>query len=111
MRKLLAASALLLAIGAAPATARDYPWCSKTPDTGGFPQCSFMTFEQCVATVSGLGGDCVQNPAIGYGQGYGQGYDQGGQGYGRGAGSKKHRGRDADWQNGGWNYGPDDRRW
>jgi uncharacterized protein DUF3551 len=104
MRKLLAASTLLLAIGAPPATARDYPWCAKIPDNGGFPQCSFTTFEQCVATINGLGGDCVQNPAMGYGQGY----DQGAGPRKRAARKKRYPGvQDNGWNNNGW----DDRRW
>ncbi len=107
MRKLLAASTLLLAIGATPTMARDYPWCAKTPDNGGNPQCNFSTFQQCLATINGLGGDCIQNPAMGYGQGYGQGYDQGAGPRKRTARKRYPGAQDNGWNNNGW----DDRRW
>jgi hypothetical protein len=92
MRRLLAASALSLAIGATPAMARDYPWCAATTTSGGIPQCSFISFAQCQATISGRGGDCSQNPNLAY-QG---GWRNGGPPNGRQRG---------DWQNNGWNNG------
>jgi hypothetical protein len=50
----------MAAIGAR-AEARDYPWCA-TYDMGGSPvNCGFDTFEQCMATVRGIGGSCDQN--------------------------------------------------
>ena len=41
------------------AQARDYPWCVTSSD--GLFDCSYVTYEQCQATASGIGG-CVQNP-------------------------------------------------
>jgi hypothetical protein len=91
MRRLLAASALLLAIGATPAMAIDYPWCAATPASGGTPQCNFSSFAQCQATVSGQGGDCTQNPLLSFNQAGPRNVRQPRQG--------------GDWQNNGWNNG------
>ena len=39
------------------------PWCATYYDASlGMKQCTFATFEQCLATVSGVGGQCAQNP-------------------------------------------------
>ena len=68
MRSLLAATALLVVMGATPGMARDYPICSRSVTSGFNPSCSFDTMRQCRATISGIGGDCIQNPAFAYGQ-------------------------------------------
>ena len=44
-----------------PAMAQNYPWCAHTSRTGGGMNCSFTSFEQCMKTVSGMGGYCEQN--------------------------------------------------
>ncbi|MGC1780650.1 MAG: DUF3551 domain-containing protein [Xanthobacteraceae bacterium] len=55
----------ILAAGVAmdiPAQARDYPWCAFYD--GGEDQsvnCGFVSREQCMATVSGIGGFCMLN--------------------------------------------------
>jgi len=57
-----------LAVGAAlgvgfatPARAQNYPWCAFY-DTGDQAiNCGFVTREQCMATVSGIGGFCMPN--------------------------------------------------
>jgi hypothetical protein len=44
------------------AKAQNYPWCAEyagTPD--GPVNCGFVSFEQCLATVRGVGGFCVRN--------------------------------------------------
>ena len=41
------------------AKAQDYPWCANY--TKGSTSCSFVTFEQCMADVSGIGGFCERN--------------------------------------------------
>lgn len=41
------------------AMAQDYPWCANY--TKGSTSCSFNTFEQCMADVSGIGGFCERN--------------------------------------------------
>jgi uncharacterized protein DUF3551 len=51
-----------LAIGASAGEARTYPWCATYNDTYGSRNCGFSTFQQCLATVSGIGGFCGQNP-------------------------------------------------
>jgi hypothetical protein len=46
-----------------PAHAQNYPWCAYYSGRGfgGATNCGFTTFQQCVATVSGIGGFCEQN--------------------------------------------------
>ena len=45
------------------AKADPYPWCADYTVLGGIGarNCYFMTWEQCRATVSGVGGMCVKN--------------------------------------------------
>jgi len=50
---------LLGAIGTS-ATAQNYPWCAHYSGLGG-TNCGFTTYEQCMATISGMGGSCMQN--------------------------------------------------
>jgi hypothetical protein len=42
------------------ARAQDYPWCANY--TKGCISCSFVTRDQCMADVSGIGGFCESNP-------------------------------------------------
>ena len=46
-----------------PAHAQNYPWCAQYSGRalGGAQDCGFVGFAQCMATVSGSGGFCVQN--------------------------------------------------
>jgi Protein of unknown function (DUF3551) len=53
-----AATALL----AEPAAAQNPPWCA-TMDNDGTTQCNFYTEQQCLQSVSGIGGVCTPNPA------------------------------------------------
>lgn len=48
---------------AAPAYAQNYPWCAyyAMGDDGGGTNCGFVSYEQCMTTLSGLGGFCVLN--------------------------------------------------
>jgi hypothetical protein len=58
----LAAGMAVLAADARPSAAREwFPWCAQTADIRAIVDCSFTTFEQCQATLSGIGGSCVQN--------------------------------------------------
>ena len=42
-----------------PAAAQNYPWCAYLDlGKGGATNCGFATFQQCLATVSGIGGSC-----------------------------------------------------
>jgi len=43
------------------AKAQNYPWCAQYKGLGGATNCGFVSFEQCLATVSGIGGFCMQN--------------------------------------------------
>lgn len=55
---------VLLAIGSTSETARadPYRWCAEYGgEDGGGIQCTFVTFEQCMLSVSGMGGFCRHN--------------------------------------------------
>jgi len=43
--------------------AQTYPWCAQYGGMGGGGgrNCGFSTYEQCLATVSGVGGFCERN--------------------------------------------------
>jgi len=44
------------------ADAQNYPWCAQySGDMGGAMNCGFVSFDQCMATVRGIGGFCIQN--------------------------------------------------
>jgi Protein of unknown function (DUF3551) len=45
----------------AAAAAPTYPWCARYANTSG--DCSFDTFQQCLDTLSGIGGVCQENPS------------------------------------------------
>jgi hypothetical protein len=61
----LAAFAAFAAAGpATPARAEvQYPWCAEYGSRSGGVNCGFVTYQQCLATISGVGGYCYQNPA------------------------------------------------
>ena len=65
MRLLLCSLGLFVAVAAfgTRAEAANYPWCANYGSTmgGGGMNCGFTTFQQCLATVSGIGGFCEQN--------------------------------------------------
>src|SRR5262249_7674533 len=47
---------------AAPAHAQNRPWCAYYDGHfGGASNCGFSTYEQCLATISGIGGWCQPN--------------------------------------------------
>jgi hypothetical protein len=64
MQSLTVVIAVLLAATAlsAGALAQNYPWCAyiSTGD-GNATNCGFVTREQCMATISGMGGHCEPN--------------------------------------------------
>jgi Protein of unknown function (DUF3551) len=53
-----------LALAASPAAAQGAPWCfSESGREGsGAVSCTFYSYQQCLATLSGIGGSCVPNP-------------------------------------------------
>jgi hypothetical protein len=62
MRVVMAGLLAVLVIGAADrASASEYPWCADYNVRGGATNCGFDTYEQCRATVSGIGGFCRHN--------------------------------------------------
>jgi hypothetical protein len=65
MKASLFAAALIAAAGAlaSSAQAQNYPWCAVYGGGrgGGGQNCGFSTFEQCMATLSGMGGFCNRN--------------------------------------------------
>jgi hypothetical protein len=46
---------------AARAEAQNYPWCAIYNTGDAAYNCGFVTYEQCRATVSGIGGSCMLN--------------------------------------------------
>jgi hypothetical protein len=68
MRTILALSALLVVATTAPSMARDYPFCARTITNPDFGDCSFSSYRQCMATVSGQAGDCIVNPRVSFSQ-------------------------------------------
>jgi hypothetical protein len=48
---------------ATPARAQNYPWCAiySGGAAGGGTNCGFVSYEQCMATASGLGSFCYRN--------------------------------------------------
>ena len=56
-------AAVAMAALAWPAAAIEYPWCAQYSggEDGGGRNCGFSTIEQCMATVSGIGGGCERN--------------------------------------------------
>lgn len=61
---LIAAAATVLSWAPRPSEAAyNRAWCAKYADYGGITSCAFDTYRQCLATLSGIGGSCVENPA------------------------------------------------
>ncbi|MEI9804119.1 MAG: DUF3551 domain-containing protein [Pseudolabrys sp.] len=57
------AIATLAAFAGGSAKAAEYPWCAQYGGRGGGGgrNCGFTSFNQCMATVRGIGGFCVRN--------------------------------------------------
>jgi hypothetical protein len=45
-------------------TPYDYPWCALygSRTGGGAQSCYYKTYQQCMATMSGIGGTCIRSP-------------------------------------------------
>jgi hypothetical protein len=54
------AAAILWLLSSAPSVADPYPWCAQYGRDGG-RNCGFFTLQQCMDTVSGIGGGCERN--------------------------------------------------
>ncbi|HLH92195.1 MAG TPA: DUF3551 domain-containing protein [Xanthobacteraceae bacterium] len=50
-------------------SAYDYPWCAVYGDSDGpgSTSCYYATREQCLRTLSGIGGTCIRSPFYGHG--------------------------------------------
>ena len=46
----------------------DYPWCAVYTKTSGATSCYYTSFQQCLATMRGIGGTCIRNPHDGAGR-------------------------------------------
>jgi len=60
----LLTTAAVMAAAVAPAHAEiEYPWCAQYSDEdgGGGRNCGFVSWEQCMETVRGMGGSCEPN--------------------------------------------------
>jgi hypothetical protein len=62
IRFAIIAAPLLLLASTSGAGAQNYPWCAQYNMWGGGGRnCGFVSWQQCMATVSGVGGYCEQN--------------------------------------------------
>jgi hypothetical protein len=63
MKAFLFISAALLGIAglSTRASAQNYPWCAYYSGKAGGTNCGFISFDQCMATVIGIGGICMRN--------------------------------------------------
>jgi Protein of unknown function (DUF3551) len=52
--------------GSGSAAATEYPYCAASGDDN---RCDFTSYEQCMATVTGIGQECIVNPIIAFRQG------------------------------------------
>jgi uncharacterized protein DUF3551 len=74
MRKAILAMSALVAAGVAtiagsgPAAAIDYPYCIQGGGWGVPGDCSYRSYAECMAAVSGRRGYCNVNPRVAFGQ-------------------------------------------
>jgi hypothetical protein len=64
----LGATVLAGFVTATPAAARDYPWCAQGGEFDYPGECTYSTYAQCEASVSGRLLFCGPNPRVAYGQ-------------------------------------------
>jgi hypothetical protein len=57
----LGVAAVMAAPGSS-AQAQNYPWCAQYGGSmGGAMNCGFVSYDQCMGTVNGIGGVCIPN--------------------------------------------------
>jgi Protein of unknown function (DUF3551) len=62
MRRLLMAIAVATVLTGTRVEAQNYPWCAQySGSMAGATNCGFVSFDQCMNTVRGMGGFCQQN--------------------------------------------------
>ena len=54
--------------GSGPAMARDYPYCLQSRQEGIPGDCSYQSYNQCVASASGRNATCAINPRFAFSQ-------------------------------------------
>jgi len=64
----LGATVLAGFVNVTPAASRDYPWCAQGGEYDYPGDCTYSTYEQCQASVSGRLLYCGPNPLVAYGQ-------------------------------------------
>ena len=63
LRFMIAGAALLAATQASRAqSAYDYPWCALYTNRSGAQACYYVSRAQCMATMQGIGGICIESP-------------------------------------------------
>jgi|HubBroStandDraft_6_1064221.scaffolds.fasta_scaffold3115940_2 hypothetical protein len=63
----LALAAILVSVPRSGEAHYNYPWCAQFSDAGSIFSCAFANYAQCLASVSGVGGLCMPNPAVAFG--------------------------------------------
>jgi Protein of unknown function (DUF3551) len=58
----LATLAALAALAPSPSKAIEYPWCAVFSHESGVSNCGFVSFDQCMGYIHGIGGFCDRNP-------------------------------------------------
>lgn len=62
LRLILPALVALAVLVPSSSRAVEYPWCAQYgPGDDGGRNCGFTTFQQCLETISGIGGFCERN--------------------------------------------------
>jgi Protein of unknown function (DUF3551) len=64
----LSAAAVGSVTGSSPAAAYDYPYCLQGRGIGIPGECSYSSYEQCMASASGRALYCNVNPRVAFGQ-------------------------------------------
>ena len=57
----LALAAFIAAAASTGAHAQNYPWCAVLNMGDNAYNCGFATYQQCMTTISGIGGFCERN--------------------------------------------------
>ena len=58
-----------LPAGVEPASAQPRPWCLRTGNegpSGGLPDCTYYSLQQCRASIASGTDHCFENPALGW---------------------------------------------
>ena len=63
---LFAAAAFVCMAAPAEAIVLDPPWCAHGGGNEQYENCGYFTWQQCMASVSGVGGMCIPNPRAPY---------------------------------------------